>query len=125
MKFTSRHKVTVDGKRSTSPMWALLPVVLCFLSFQHVFAEDEAPKLIRLKTVEVEEEATSDTLSVEVTHEDISITLFGLPPAPGPGALLEDFPLPGKGTDDPETVHKLLDLLNTETKPAAERGKGD
>jgi hypothetical protein len=112
-------------KRATGPMWMLLPAVLCFLSAQIVSAEDEVPKLIRLKAVEVEEGSTLDSLSVAVTHEDISVTLFGLPPAPGPGALLEDFPLPGKGTDDPETVRMLLDLLNTETKPAAERGKGD
>jgi hypothetical protein len=69
-------------KRVTGPMWMLLPAVLCFLSAQIVSAEDEVPKLIRLKAVEVEEGSISDSLSVAVTHEDIS-TRAGTRCAPG------------------------------------------
>lgn len=111
-------------KRRSPAMTLIALVVLCFAGIPTAKAED-GPKLIRLQTVAVRQPETSDSLIVEARHEDLSVTLYGLPSAPGPNLILRDLPLPGKGSEDPATVRQLLDLLNPETKPAAERGKGD
>jgi len=104
---------------------AFTAALLLLGDFHYVLAQEQTEKLIRLKAVEVEERAEADSLATEVAAADTFGTLLGLPPEPGPGALLETVAFPGRGIDDPGTVRELLDLFSQETKPAAENGKGD